>query len=386
LDSYGPGKAPLSERGYALASRSGSKIYIGSQEIQDGESGEIGDGVPQQLLDFIGSTSETDNSPNYTNENYVTDGESLVAAISTLDLALFTLSGVVAAINWKAPVANFAALPAVSNVNGDVRLVLDTRIAYHWNSGTSTWKPLTGPSSGLKLIGGGTFSVTSGTTLAFTSDMYLEKVGLAYTDNTIDVSVSPIIFPNDFDVAYVIPNFNTGGPSLTVTVDSLDQVPLDAVIIARREGSDIIVGSSSTRIKSGQSTKLYAQESVQAENKLKSVDFLRSDELVTWTGTQLEFTSNIVLESLNARSGQTKLYSVLTANSPIALANGEILYVTIDREAASSNVTPSISATVPTSSSENLEIVVLAKRIDANSQAYLHIPLHKQVLDPGQRS
>lgn len=700
LDSYGPSKAPLSEKGYVLATRSGSNIYIGSQELQDGESGEIGDGVTQQLLDFIGSTSEVDDSPNYTNNNYVVDGDSLVASISTLDLALFTLAGVVDAIQWKAPVANFAALPLVSNVNGDVRLVLDTRIAYSWD-GTS-WKPLTGGTS-LKVLGGGTLAVTAGGTptpasiqqftntsssglgsgfygaqtftigasnfnldsvtvklsgtgltgniemeiwgldgfgdpdetnvlysaintidastlsaspsdqtfnfssvgltastqyalvliadtltgpgytvrlgsgysggnykfaaspgtgawtnqalddwyfdiqgtensflggqqllhtnnfaitpgseagttftcvntgdlstlkfkvdiglattssytakvyatsaglptgaalatstntftqldmnpsgnetdlifnfaagttltsgvvyacvidytgnassffktaasnlagytniddtagwalasnqnsiyfdlqlasnsvsLSFTDDMYLEKAGLSYFDNTIDVSESPLEFPNDYDVAYVIPNFVSGGPSLSVIVDSLDQVPLHALIIARREGSDIIVGSSSTRIKSGQSTKLYAQESIQAENKLKSVDFLRSADLVTWTGTQLEFTSDIILETLNSRSGQTKLYSVLTANSPIALANGEILYVTIDREAASSSVSPSIASVMPTSSSENLEIVVLAKRIDANSQGYLHIPLHKQVLDPGQ--
>lgn len=41
--------------------------------------------------------------------------------------------------SWKAPVANFAALPVVGNIDGDVRAVLDVQQAYQWKAGTSSW-------------------------------------------------------------------------------------------------------------------------------------------------------------------------------------------------------------------------------------------------------
>jgi hypothetical protein len=107
---------------------------------------------------------------------------------------------------------------------------------------------------------------TSGVSLAFTQPMYLEKAGLAYSDNTILAGVSPIIFPADQDVAYVVPNLSSGGPNLTVVVDILPDVPVNAIIIARREGNDIIVGSSSMRLISGESKKLYAGVSDQLLN------------------------------------------------------------------------------------------------------------------------
>lgn len=52
----------------------------------------FGGGVPQDLLDFIGSTGESDNSPDYSSNNYVVDGDNLVDAISTLDSQLFYLA------------------------------------------------------------------------------------------------------------------------------------------------------------------------------------------------------------------------------------------------------------------------------------------------------
>lgn len=40
--------------------------------------------------------------------------------------------------SWKIPVANFAALPALLNTSGDVRIALDTGIAWEWNG--SSWQ------------------------------------------------------------------------------------------------------------------------------------------------------------------------------------------------------------------------------------------------------
>ncbi len=92
--------------------------------------------------------------------------------------------------------------------------------------------------------------------LAFTLSMYLEVKGLHYTDNTILASQSPLVFSDDYDAAYVIPHL-TGSGNLTVVIDSLNNVPKNAVVIARREGSEIIVGTSSNRFYNGQTMKLY---------------------------------------------------------------------------------------------------------------------------------
>lgn len=633
-DSYGPGTVPVTDNTFILACRKGAKIYVGGLELETGETSQIGDGASAQLLTFIGSTGDADSSPQYVNNyavtdgsplnsaisdlsasqqaqgtfmgaasaldiapayssnNYIVDGQPLTTAISALDAAISAVSG---AVRWKEPVANFAALPALGNADGDVRLTLDTRtayswfttgavwveighwkksvanfaalplvnnmdgdvkitldtrIAYSWHSATTEWIPLNGTGGGQKLIGGGTLTnspagsqstasnatggaqftltnvnewggqsftptitgtveditfsiryntsapsgnfflriysdngsgVNSGTilatsdnvnssvlttsfaditfpfsspivlnsgtkyhailitsgitygggeialqsnagnpyaggttsatidaganwgiqggtidlvfnvdilggtpTLVFTDDMFLEIKGLDYSDNTINSSESPLQFSNDLDVAYILPNFTTGGPSLTVTIDSLDQVPANATVIARRVGSDIIVGSSSTRLSPGQSTELYAQESIQTRNTIRSTDFLRSNNPVTWTGSQLQFTTDIVLESLNTRTGATKLSTILAASSPLTLADGELAYVVINRGTGSSSVSLVVSSTVPTVTEQDDEYIVIARRRDALGEAYLHIPLHKQVLDPGQ--
>lgn len=472
-DSYGPGKAPLSSLSYVLAVRYNNKVYIGGTlELEDGETSQIGDGVTSALLTFIGSTDENDDSPNYTSEVYISDGDSLVSAISSLDAALDSLAGTVASINWKAPVANYAALPAVGNVdgdaritldtraiytwdnantvwvetgywkspvanaaalpltnnkNGDIRITLDTHLPYYWDSGSSSWKPVNSTGGGVKIIGGGTLTWNSGSgQLTFSAPMYLEFKGLAYTDNTIPIAQSPITLASNFDVAYVLPNFSTGGPALSVTVAALSAVPANALIIARREGSDVIVGSSSTRLKDGQATELYAQASNQnlafigasntadaspsyssnirgttnenltaragvltdamGDSQEDRSAYLRSNDPVTWTGSQLQFTSDIVLEIINTKSGTVKTATVLASNSPISLSNGESAWVSIDRTLTSENLTVYLSGTtpIPAQSQANKDIIVLARRQDNLGEGYLYLPFHKQVIEPGQ--
>lgn len=114
--------------------------------------------------------------------------------------------------------------------------------------------------------------------------------------------------------------------------------------------------------------------------------YFRSDAPVTWTGTQLQFTTDIVLEILNTKSGTLTQHTILAANSPLTLANGESLYVAINRLSASENVVPVNSGVtpIPAQTQANKDIIVLARRVDALSAPYLHIPFHKQVLEPGQ--
>lgn len=139
LDSFGPNYAKQSVNNFVLAMRSGTKLYIGSMELEDGETSQIGDGISQQNLDYIGATSEKDDSPAYSSNNYVVDGDSLTDAIGDLDAALFSVASTISGLAWKAPVVNFAALPTSGNTDGDARLTLDTRVIYTWKASASAW-------------------------------------------------------------------------------------------------------------------------------------------------------------------------------------------------------------------------------------------------------
>lgn len=78
---------PFTQDIYWIAYRTGAKLFVRGmrQELEQGEESQIGDGISADLLAFIGSTGETDNSPNYPSNNIVVDGTSLVTAIGALD-------------------------------------------------------------------------------------------------------------------------------------------------------------------------------------------------------------------------------------------------------------------------------------------------------------
>ncbi len=94
LDSFAGATAPLTHKSYVLAVRKNNKVYVGggSLELEEGETNQLGDGVPQGLLTFIGSTDENDAAPNYTSVTTVTQGVSLVEAISELDAQVGSLT------------------------------------------------------------------------------------------------------------------------------------------------------------------------------------------------------------------------------------------------------------------------------------------------------
>lgn len=114
--------------------------------------------------------------------------------------------------------------------------------------------------------------------------------------------------------------------------------------------------------------------------------FLRSDDVVTWTGTQLEFTQDIILEIINTKAGGVSLHTVDVGDSPLVLADGESLYVKIDRSQPSETITLINSGVtpIPAQTQADEDVFVFFKRIDALGAGYIHIPLHKQVLEPGQ--
>lgn len=110
----------------------------------------------------------------------------------------------------------------------------------------------------LKLVEGGTWSWVLGTeTLTWGSTAFIQIPGLANTVNQINAG-SVVLTAGQ--VAYVDINRVSPGGALTVNValNASLTTTTDRFIIARREGTDVIVGAHSTRFVDGESKKLYA--------------------------------------------------------------------------------------------------------------------------------
>jgi hypothetical protein len=115
----------------------------------------------------------------------------------------------------------------------------------------------------LKLVEGGTWSWTIGTeTLTWNAIAYIQIPGLANSANSIAASSVTL---TSGQVAYVDINRTGSGGALTVNVAANSSLTLstDRIIIARRDGSDVVVGSHSMRLITGESKKLYAGASDQ---------------------------------------------------------------------------------------------------------------------------
>lgn len=79
------GSVPLNDSTYWLAFREGNNIYIRNLgELAPGETMEISDNVSENIIQAIGLASET-SMPSYESTNFVTQGGSIVHAISELD-------------------------------------------------------------------------------------------------------------------------------------------------------------------------------------------------------------------------------------------------------------------------------------------------------------
>lgn len=115
--------------------------------------------------------------------------------------------------------------------------------------------------------------------------------------------------------------------------------------------------------------------------------YLRSGNAVVWNGAALTFTTDIVLEFLNTKSGTTTTHTIQSSvNSPLAIADGQSIWTLISRTATSENLTIYNSSVtpIPAQTEANKDVFVLFRVHTANGQPYLHIPYHKQVISPNQ--
>jgi hypothetical protein len=121
LDSYAPQTAPQNVNNYALAVRSGSKVYVGINdlELEDGEVSELGDGLSQGLLNYIGAPNEAASSPAFGSNNAIDSSDSLTTAIGKIDGRINVPVRLVDLVNTTLPVGATASIDGVSVVDGD---------------------------------------------------------------------------------------------------------------------------------------------------------------------------------------------------------------------------------------------------------------------------
>jgi hypothetical protein len=107
---------------------------------------------------------------------------------------------------------------------------------------------------------------------------------------------------------------------------------------------------------------------------------LRSTSVIAWSGSQVTFASNIILDILNTKNGTANAYTILAANSPISLSDGDFAYVSITR-GTNGNVSPVLNSgtPIPAQTQANKDIYVLFRRVGSD----LLIPLHKQLIGSG---
>lgn len=198
MDSYGPGKAPLSELSYILAVRSTNKAYVSGTEFENNETGQIGDGgISQQNLAYMGATSESDDSPVYSSNTFVLNGDDLTTAIGKLDSQVGVAS---------------------TSVNQD-----------RTN----------------KMIKGGTWSWDLATnTLTCSANAFIQVASLSNDVNQINAQ--SIVLSADAEVAYLQLKRTAGASVRSVSVGLINTLTMtnDLKIIARRVGNDVLVGES----------------------------------------------------------------------------------------------------------------------------------------------
>lgn len=251
-----------STAGENLTTRLSKITSMVADKAQDKEIGFLASGFTKivntisganQLITFTGGGSIVVAMPGSTNNGSVGLGGTLTlaalqAAYFTVDRnAVFTISSLSALT-----VANIASVPIGENTFVFAYRGSGTEV-YLWDGTTvpvgslptlSTLDSIVNQDRSMKLINGGTWSWNSGTsTLTWSSAAQVEIPGLADSVNNI-VAASAVLA--DGEAAYVSVNRTGPGGNLAVTVAAIASVPMadDVFIVARRTGSDVLIGRS----------------------------------------------------------------------------------------------------------------------------------------------
>lgn len=152
----------------------------------------------------------------------------------------------------------------------------------------------------LKLVEGGTWSWDLGTqTLTWDATAYLQVPGLANSVNEISAG-SVVLAPGE--VAYIDINRVAPGGVIVPAVTANSSLTLnnDRIIIARREGNDVVVGNHSMRLIDGESKSLYAGVSNQLLQFVGATSNADSNPSYSSTAT-----GSLALPNYNSTDGES---------------------------------------------------------------------------------
>jgi hypothetical protein len=192
----------------------------------------------------------------------------------------------------------------------------------------------------LKLVEGGTWAWNLGTeVVSWSASAYIQVPGLVNSVNSIASGSATLA---SGQVAYVDISRVTPGGALTVNVASNASLSMttDRFIIARREGSDVVVGLHSMRLIDGESKKLYAGS---------------SDQTLTYTGQPNEADSTPTY--VNVTNGLSPY--IVSQGDNLTLAIGETIgntnaiFTTLDQPSYDEDVSVVSSGSLSTLSLSN---------------------------------
>lgn len=284
-----------------------AKIYarvLGGQELEQGESQEISDNTSLNIINYIGSTSDSDNDPQYNSINYLTQGENLTSGLGTLDSSLKTVNDLV-------------------NQNKNTKLV---------KGGTWSWNAVSNE-------------------LTLSASAYISMSGLAEDVN--EISAQTITLSSDGQCAYVTVKRTAGASVLAVSTADIASVPSDdnVFIIARRVGNDVLVGTNSFLLKSGEfleidgalaeinryngQAKISPANPVSTRVIISASDIQKLDSsklslqqrnlLMSFAGAQIDFETGEVFES----DGVTPFLGGANDFAPFTIGANEYFYYSI---------------------------------------------------------
>lgn len=241
---------------------------------------------------------------------------------------------------------------------------------------------------GLKMIGGGTWLWDDGD-LSLSASAYIQIPGL--DDSSNEISAQSITLGAN-EVAYVSVNRSSNSPTvLPVSTADINAVPQtnDTLIIARRDGSDVLVGTASFRLREDERLELDGAlaEINRRLDQLKLLNDPANDDQVTVSGadiTQLDGTvlsqelNNVLMDFTGATINFTTGTITGDANginfTPFTIPVGEYFWYGIaivgdtvgldNRIGASIQITPATSSNAVQGSAE-LPLIVGSKKLGA---------------------
>lgn len=304
---------------YWIAYRENDNLYVrGTGHLGTGDETNIGGGVTDDTLSYIGASGPNDALPDYFSSNIITQNANLTFTISELDVQV---------------AANLAAIAAAGSSSNQDRT--------------------------LKLIKGGTYSWDLGTTtLTWSADANIQVPDLLNSVNTITAGSNAGL---DADGKFLYVDINRVGPGGAIVpavgIAGTHILTDNHVVIARRVGTDVLVGSSSFLLKDGEFLELdgalaeinryFGQFQIKPHdsnpdrvliavseiNKLNSSVLTQAieDNILQFQGAQVDFAAGEI-RSLDG-------VSLIDTFTPFAIPSAEYFYYALGITAGTLNAT-----------------------------------------------